>query len=126
MREQPHAQRTQDALRNRGREIVVEKGHHLHRGGRGQVQEGQEQQSIRLPNDQMGVDNGADDEGRHQLEGGRGQHRHGHERSVDAPRPQQAEQASQQGPGPVLAGVSREHEAAHLSAPSTTVISATR
>jgi len=49
-------------LRNRGGEIGVQKGHRLPGGGRGQVQDGKEQQPIWLPNDQMGVDNRADDE----------------------------------------------------------------
>ncbi len=70
MSKQPHAQTTQDTLGNRGGQVVVHKGHHLHGGGSGQVQAGQQQQSIRLPNDQVGVHDGADQEGRHQLEGG--------------------------------------------------------
>ena len=126
MREQPHAQSAQDALGDGGREVVVQKRHHLDGGGRGQVQEGKEQQPIRPPNGQMGVDDGADDERRHQLDGGRGQHRHGHERDPDAPRPQQAEKASQEEPGLVLDGARGEPEAAHLSAPFPAVISATR
>ena len=65
MRKQPHAKSAQYALRDRGRDIVVHKGHHLHCAGGAQVEDGKEQQSPRLPNRQVGVDDRTDDEGRH-------------------------------------------------------------
>ncbi len=92
MREEPGAQVAQHSLGAGGGKIPVQKGRRLHGGDGQQVEQGEREHALGVPDGEMSIHDRANDERRGELEGGRGQHQEPDQRRADPLLGQQTQQ----------------------------------
>ena len=119
VRVQTHAKIGEHALGDGRRDVAVEERQHLDGGAGAEIQRGEQQEPGRAADDQMVVDDRADDERRCQLETARGEHEQDDGDDAASPRREQARQVvGKRSRRHGLGGI-HQRAAAHRRAPST-------